>query len=72
MHTLGTLLRQTIPELIRSLSIIDPNYKIRGSVGQGNWVNIPWIAVMDRQLPIRRSMVIILFICFPRTWSLSI
>ena len=34
-HPLGTLFRQTIPEQIRSLSFIDPNYKIQGSVGQG-------------------------------------
>ncbi|AWP29481.1 DUF3578 domain-containing protein [Paenibacillus sp. Cedars] len=49
-HPLGTLFRQTIPEQIRSLYFIDPNYKIQGSVGQGNWANVPWIAVMDKRL----------------------
>lgn len=49
-HPLGALFRQTIPEHIRSFSFIDPNYKIQGSVGQGNWANIPWIAVMDKRI----------------------
>lgn len=49
-HSLGTLFRQTIPEYLRSLTFIDPNYKIQGSVGQGNWANIPWIAVVDKRI----------------------
>ncbi|MFE9275700.1 MrcB family domain-containing protein [Paenibacillus glucanolyticus] len=49
-HPLGALFRQAVPEHIRSLSFIDPNYKIQGSVGQGNWANIPWIAVMDKRI----------------------
>lgn len=49
-HPLGTLFRQSIPEQIRSLSFIGPNYKVQGSVGQGNWANIPWIAVMDKRI----------------------
>lgn len=49
-HPLGTLFRQTIPEQLRSLSFVDPNYKIQGSVGMGNWANIPWIAVMDKRI----------------------
>ncbi|MFC7677595.1 MrcB family domain-containing protein [Paenibacillus sp. GCM10028914] len=49
-HPLGTLFRQSIPEQIKSLSFIGPNYKIQGSVGQGNWANIPWIAVMDKRI----------------------
>ncbi|EGG33783.1 MrcB family domain-containing protein [Paenibacillus sp. HGF5] len=49
-HPLGALFRQAIPEHLRSLSFIDPDYKIQGSVGQGNWANIPWIAVMDKRI----------------------
>ncbi|WP_152399114.1 MrcB family domain-containing protein [Paenibacillus cellulositrophicus] len=49
-HPLGTLFRQTIPDQLRSLSFVDPNYKIQGSVGMGNWANIPWIAVMDKRI----------------------
>lgn len=49
-HMLGALFRQTVPEQIRSLSFIGPNYKVEGSVGKGNWANIPWIAVMDKRI----------------------
>ncbi|MEK3731602.1 DUF3578 domain-containing protein [Paenibacillus sp. FSL M8-0334] len=49
-HPLGTLFRQTIPEFLRSLSFMNPNYKVDGSVGKGNWANIPWIAVMDKRI----------------------
>ncbi|MFB5269835.1 MrcB family domain-containing protein [Paenibacillus enshidis] len=49
-HPLGVLLRQTIPEQLRKLPFIDDNYKIQGSIGQGNWANIPWIAVMDKRI----------------------
>ncbi|GIO56908.1 MrcB family domain-containing protein [Paenibacillus cineris] len=49
-HQLGTLFRQTIPEQLRSLSYMDPSYKIQGSVGMGNWATIPWIAVMDKRI----------------------
>ncbi|MGW8822905.1 MrcB family domain-containing protein [Paenibacillus lautus] len=49
-HPLGTLFRQRIPEQIRSLSYISPSYKVQGSVGQGNWADVPWIAVMDKRI----------------------
>ncbi|RED58511.1 MrcB family domain-containing protein [Cohnella lupini] len=48
-HSLGTLVRQTIPEYIRSFLYIDHNYKIQGSIGQGNWATIPWIAILDKR-----------------------
>lgn len=49
-HSLGTLFRQTIPEKIRALPFMEDQYKIQGSIGQGNWANIPWIAIMDRRI----------------------
>lgn len=49
-HSLGTLFRQTIPENLRALPFIEDQYKIQGSIGQGNWANIPWIAIMDRRI----------------------
>lgn len=49
-HPLGVLFRQTIPEQLRKLPFIDDNYKIQGSIGQGNWANIPWIAVLDKRI----------------------
>ncbi|USB33936.1 DUF3578 domain-containing protein [Paenibacillus sp. YPG26] len=49
-HSMGGLFRQSIPEQIRKLPFIDDNYKIQGSIGQGNWANIPWIAIMDKRV----------------------
>lgn len=49
-HPLGVLFRQTIPEQLRKLPFFDDNYKIQGSIGQGNWANIPWIAVLDKRI----------------------
>lgn len=49
-HFLGALMRQTIPSDLQRLSFIDERYKIQGSVGQGGWANIPWIAIMDKTI----------------------
>ncbi|OXL85840.1 ATPase [Paenibacillus sp. SSG-1] len=49
-HSLGMLFRQTIPEQLRALPFMDEQYKIQGSIGQGNWANIPWIAIMDKRI----------------------
>ncbi|MFE6799797.1 MrcB family domain-containing protein [Paenibacillus chitinolyticus] len=49
-HALGTLFRRTIPEYINSQPFINENYKVQGSIGQGNWATIPWIAVLDRRI----------------------
>lgn len=49
-HPIGTLFRQEIPGYLRSLPFIDSNFKIQGSVGQGNWANFPWIALMDTHI----------------------
>ncbi|MCD9020223.1 MrcB family domain-containing protein [Cohnella silvisoli] len=48
-HSLGTLVRQSIPEYIKSLPYIDQDYKVQGSIGQGNWATIPWIAILDKR-----------------------
>ncbi|CAG7646932.1 hypothetical protein PAESOLCIP111_05275 [Paenibacillus solanacearum] len=49
-HLLGTVFRQTIPEYLKKLPFINENYKIQGSIGQGNWANIPWIAILDKRI----------------------
>ncbi|WP_240689298.1 MrcB family domain-containing protein [Ammoniphilus sp. YIM 78166] len=49
-HPLGIRVRQQIPQDLQSLSFIDQNYKVQGSVGQGNWATIPWIAIMDKRI----------------------
>lgn len=49
-HALGTLMKKTIPEELRSLPFIGERYKVEGSVGMRNWTNIPWITIMDQQI----------------------
>lgn len=49
-HSLGNLVRRTLPSLLQELPFISDIYKIQGSVGQGNWANIPWIAIMDKRV----------------------
>ncbi|MDQ0114952.1 MrcB family domain-containing protein [Paenibacillus harenae] len=49
-HPLGTLLRQTLPTNLKKLTFIDDKYKVQGSIGQGNWANIPWLAVLDKRI----------------------
>jgi len=49
-HDLGVFVRQTIKQEFEKLPFITAQYKVQGSVGQGNWANIPWIAIMDRRI----------------------
>lgn len=49
-HKLGAFVRQTIPHELSQFSFIHDNLKVQGSVGQGNWATIPWIAIMDKRI----------------------
>ncbi|WP_248928663.1 MrcB family domain-containing protein [Paenibacillus hamazuiensis] len=49
-HKLGSLVRQSIPDTLRNVPFMNEELKIQGSVGQGNWATIPWIAIMDRRI----------------------
>ncbi|MEK3833360.1 MrcB family domain-containing protein [Paenibacillus sp. FSL R7-0128] len=49
-HSLGTLFRQTLPSELKALPFIDDQYKVQGSVGQGNWAAVPWLAVLDKRI----------------------
>jgi MrcB-like, N-terminal domain len=47
-HYLGRVLRRDLPGEINSFSFIqNGDYIIKGSVGQGNWAAIPWLAIMN-------------------------
>lgn len=49
-HELGDIFRKILPEYFTKLDFIDSDqYTITGSIGQGNWANIPWIALMNRK-----------------------
>ncbi|WP_187274131.1 MrcB family domain-containing protein [Paenibacillus sp. N3.4] len=49
-HRLGNLVRQAIPTELKKLPFIHSELKITGSIGQGNWATIPWIAIMDKRI----------------------
>ncbi|MDH6352142.1 MULTISPECIES: MrcB family domain-containing protein [unclassified Brevibacillus] len=49
-NDLGKLVRQKIPNEISKLPFFPEEGKAQGSVGQGNWADIPWIAIMDKRI----------------------
>lgn len=50
-HPLGNYVRSTVPEILYRTGIIDKErYQIKGSVGQGNWAEIPRIGIFDREI----------------------
>ncbi|MFK4997013.1 MrcB family domain-containing protein [Bacillus sp. N9] len=47
-HSLGRLLRTELPELIKNHFFFElEGYEVKGSIGQGNWAVIPWLAIMN-------------------------
>ncbi|USG67338.1 DUF3578 domain-containing protein [Brevibacillus ruminantium] len=49
-NDLGKLVRQTIPIDLSKLPFFPDEWKAQGSVGQGNWADVPWIAIMDKRI----------------------
>ncbi|CAI8734137.1 MULTISPECIES: MrcB family domain-containing protein [Bacillus] len=50
-HKLGSVVRNEITTEITRLSFIDHNqYVVTGSVGQGNWAAVPWLAIMNKDI----------------------
>lgn len=41
-------IRQDIPETVHPVIGNNERYLIKGSAGNGRWVNVPWVAVFDR------------------------
>lgn len=47
----GKFIRTTVPKNIFKTGIVNQTeYTITGSVGQGNWVTIPWVAIFDKKV----------------------
>lgn len=46
-NPLANLIRETIPQKIKSLITENERFLIKGSAGAGNWTAIPWIAIFD-------------------------
>lgn len=50
-HELANYLRNSPVEVIKKAALIDmERYTIEGSPGKGNWAEIPWIAVFDKEI----------------------
>lgn len=44
------ILTSQIPQLLKQQAAISDAYKIYGSVGKGNWNEIPWVAILDKDI----------------------
>ncbi|CZQ80359.1 MrcB family domain-containing protein [Trichococcus collinsii] len=44
---IGNIIKNEIPEAIRNKLL---NYVVKGSIGNGRFASIPWIAIMDREI----------------------
>ena len=49
-HPLGEYVRSTIPGILRLEYCANNEYVIKGSVGQGAWATVPWIAIMNKEI----------------------
>lgn len=47
-HPIGDLVRSKIPEQMKeSLPVVYRNFIFLGSIGQGRWADIPWVAILN-------------------------
>lgn len=49
-HHLGTIVRNVLPEALKQCSGFNEHHIIKGSVGQGGWATVPWIAILDKRI----------------------
>lgn len=50
-HKLGSVVRNEMPTEITRLPFVDySQYIVTGSVGQGNWAAVPWLAIMNKDI----------------------
>jgi hypothetical protein len=47
-HPMGPIFTHSLSDKIKQIvSTVDPNYAVQASIGQGNWANVPWVAILD-------------------------
>ncbi|MGD6993106.1 MrcB family domain-containing protein [Sutcliffiella horikoshii] len=51
-HELGSFVRNDITDELKKLPFVNGQYVVTGSVGQGNWASVPWIAIMNKKVTI--------------------
>lgn len=44
------IITESVPRLIRDSLGLGDEYKVYGTVGKGNWAEIPWFAVLDKSI----------------------
>ncbi|MDA1846756.1 DUF3578 domain-containing protein [Bacillus cereus] len=50
-HKMGTVVRHEMTTEITRLPFVDHNqYVVTGSIGQGNWAAVPWLAIMNKDI----------------------
>ncbi|MEW4288383.1 MrcB family domain-containing protein [Rossellomorea marisflavi] len=49
-NKLGSYVRKTVPQELEKIDCLNDDYVVTGSVGQGNWATVPWIAIMNRTI----------------------
>ncbi|MFQ3546501.1 DUF3578 domain-containing protein [Halobacillus rhizosphaerae] len=50
-NSLGQFVRSDIPKIINSLEFIHiERFIVKGSVGQGNWAQVPWISILNKHI----------------------
>ncbi|WGG46479.1 DUF3578 domain-containing protein [Rossellomorea sp. DA94] len=49
-NELGSYVRSDVPKEFKQLDCLNEQYVVTGSVGQGNWASVPWIAIMNKAI----------------------
>ena len=50
-HKMGSVVRHEMTTEITRLPFIDHHqYVVTGSIGQGNWAAVPWLAIMNKDI----------------------
>lgn len=49
-NPMGPIVRRELVNEISKTHIIVPPYTVKGSIGNGNWATVPWIAVLDTRI----------------------
>jgi hypothetical protein len=49
-NALGSYVRNDVPKEFQKLPCLNDKYVVTGSVGQGNWASVPWVAIMNKEI----------------------
>ncbi|MFC7785513.1 MrcB family domain-containing protein [Rossellomorea sp. GCM10028870] len=49
-NELGSYVRNDVPKEFKQLECLNEQYVVTGSVGQGNWASVPWVAIMNKAI----------------------